>query len=425
MSAPADAKIAGAVSAQRLQERLDALAGHSEPTRDPRGVTRRVFSPEHRAARRYLEELCAAEGLAVREDPAGVLFARWEPPGCDPGLPAVATGSHIDAIPESGRYDGTVGVLGGLEAIAALRSAGAELRRPIELLDFAEEPTVFGVGCLQSRILSGFLDAEEADALVAEDGQSTLRQLRHAVGLDRPLAESVLPPGHYSNWLELHIEQGPRLEAAGLQIGVVTHISASATLRLRFLGQGGHAGAMLMAERTADAFAAAASFGSRCRELALASQSEAAVCTVGQFVPFPGATNSVPSEVQLSVDVRDRETASRDALLEQLVGAAEEEAERFGARVEVAVLHQDPAAHASPEAVAAVTASAQALGLSFCELGSYAYHDTTFMSLVCPAAMIFVPSRDGISHRPDELTESADLAAGVAVLALALARLAA
>ncbi len=285
------------IDSDRIGAELDTLAGFSDAPAP--AVTRVVFSEQGRRAREYVKGLCAAAGLDVREDAVGNTFARWR--GAQPELPAVGTGSHIDAIPHAGRYDGTVGVLGGLEAIRALQQAGARPRRSIELLIFsAEEPTRFGIGCFGSRMLAGLLDGS---ALRDKEGRS-LEEWRTAAGFGGDLASVPLPAGYYSAFLELHIEQGPLLERAGIPLGVVTAIPAPASLRMWIEGEGGHAGALLMPDRR-DAFCAAA-------EIVLAVESAArstgvvdTVGTVGVCDVFPGAVNSVPSRVRLEVDVRD------------------------------------------------------------------------------------------------------------------------
>src|SRR5205823_14139772 len=174
---------------------------------EPPAVTRVLFTNADLRARTYLKQLCADSGLVVREDPVGNLFARWV--GTDPKLPAVGAGSHIDAIPHSGRSDGTVGVLGGLEAIRALQSCRFRPRRSIELLMFtSEEPTRFGIGCVGSRGLVGSLGPDALARLTDGEGQ-TLDELRRRAGFGGPLAAVRLPADHYVAFVELHIEQGP------------------------------------------------------------------------------------------------------------------------------------------------------------------------------------------------------------------------
>jgi N-carbamoyl-L-amino-acid hydrolase len=213
----------------------------------PPAVTRVVFTETDLRARAFLKGLCVATGLTVREDAAGNTFARWA--GSDPSLTAVATGSHVDAIPNAGAYDGTVGVLGGLEAIHQLMRDGFIPRRSIELIIFtAEEPTRFGIGCLGSRLLSGTLDDTAGSRLTDPEGRS-LDDVRTAAGFTGPLSSVRLEPGAYHAFVELHIEQGPLLEQRRLDIGAVTAIAAPASLRLTIDGVGGHAGAVLMPDR--------------------------------------------------------------------------------------------------------------------------------------------------------------------------------
>ncbi|MBV9340325.1 MAG: M20/M25/M40 family metallo-hydrolase, partial [Acidobacteria bacterium] len=192
------------IDGSRLQSEIEALALISEAK--PPAVTRIVFTPEDMRARRWVIERCTGIGPAVRQDAIGNTFARWE--GSDPAASAVGTGSHIDAIPNAGRYDGVVGVLGGLEAIRALQQARFSPQNSIELLLFtSEEPTRFGIGCLGSRLLSGTLTPEAARKLTDKDGQS-LEDVRHAQGLRGELEEVLLPADYYKAFVELHIEQG-------------------------------------------------------------------------------------------------------------------------------------------------------------------------------------------------------------------------
>jgi ureidoglycolate amidohydrolase len=288
------------VDISRLSGELDTLAGFSD-TAAP-AVTRIVFSDADIRARAWLKGLYRQAGLAIREDAVGNTFARWE--GSDPTLAAVGTGSHTDAIPHSGRYDGTVGVLGGLEAIRALQRAGLKPRRSIELLMFtSEEPTRFGIGCLGSRLLGGTLGAAAGETLRDSAGDS-LNQVRNGAGFEGPLNEVALKPDYYSAFAELHIEQGPLLERRGVPLGIVRAIAAPASLRITVHGQGGHAGAVLMPDRH-DAFLAAAEIALALEAFAKNTGAVDSVATTGICDVFPGAVNSVPSRVRLSMDIRD------------------------------------------------------------------------------------------------------------------------
>ena len=242
-----------AINQARLSSEIEALASISEA--EPPVVTRVVFGAADMRARAWMIALCEKAGLAVRQDAVGNTFARWK--GSDPDAPAVGTGSHIDAIPNAGKYDGVVGVLGGLEAIRALRESGFQPKNSIELLVFtSEEPTRFGIGCLGSRLLAGTLSPEAAQKLTDKDGQS-LDALRHSAGVQGDLQGVKLPANYYKAFLELHIEQGPLLERERIPLGIVTKIAAPASLRIIVEGSGGHAGALLMPDRR-DALCAAA-----------------------------------------------------------------------------------------------------------------------------------------------------------------------
>src|SRR5712691_6827278 len=203
-----------------------------------------VFTPTDLKARAWMATRCEEAGLAVRQDAIGNIFARWN--GADPAAPAVGTGSHIDAIPNAGKYDGVVGVLGGLEAIRTLRRSGFRPKHSIELLVFAtEEPTRFGIGCLGSRLLSGTLSADAAAKLKDRDGE-TVAEVRRRSGFNGDLQDVKLLKSYYKAFVELHIEQGPLLEKAKTSLGIVKSIAAPASLRISIEGSGGHAGGVLM-----------------------------------------------------------------------------------------------------------------------------------------------------------------------------------
>jgi N-carbamoyl-L-amino-acid hydrolase len=395
------------VDIDRLSRELETLAAFSDAPAP--AVTRVVYSEIDKHARAWLRDLCVEAGLAVREDAIGNLFARWT--GAEPELPAVASGSHIDAIPHAGRYDGTVGVLGGLEAIRSLQRAGARPRRSIELICFcAEEPTRFGIGCFGSRMLAGLLDGSE---LREKDG----RTLRDWVGDYDPVR---LKPGHYDAFVELHIEQGPLLERAAIPLGIVTAIAAPATWHIFIEGEGGHAGAVLMPDRR-DAFCAAAEVALAVERAARSTSAPDTVGTVGVCDIFPGAVNSVPSRVRLEMDVRDIDGARRDRALSEIESACAEIAARRRVAIRKQVINADPPAQCDARVIAALERAAEAL--PYQKMVSRAYHDSLFMARIAPTAMLFIPCRGGVSHRPDEYASPEAIEAGVTTLAGALAEL--
>ncbi len=371
-------------------------------------------------ARAYLKSLFAEASLIVREDPVGNTFARWT--GANPSLPPVATGSHCDAIPNAGRFDGTVGVLGGLEAIRVLQRTGFAPQRSIELIVFtSEEPTRFGIGCLGSRLLASALDPSVGETL-ASGGQS-LNQIRSSAGFSGSLAEVPLRDDAYAAFVELHIEQGPILERERVDIGVVTAIAAPASFRIFVEGEGGHAGAVLMPDRR-DAFLAAAEIALAIEQIARSSGSNDTVATTGVCELFPGAINSVPSRARLDVDVRDIEQTRRDRVLQDIARACDTIAAHRGVMVRTEPINADPPAHCAPAIVDAIEGACNARGLRHQRMISRAYHDSLFMSRIAPTGMIFIPCRDGVSHRPEEYASPEAMARGTEVLADALAALA-
>ncbi|HEV2494849.1 MAG TPA: M20 family metallo-hydrolase [Terriglobia bacterium] len=407
------------IKQEQLLRELDTLATFSDVLAP--AVTRVVFSPADFKARAYAKELFKAAGLEVREDAVGNTLARWV--GREPNLPAVGTGSHIDAIPNAGRYDGTVGVLGGLEAIRALARSGIHPRRSIELLLFtSEEPTRFGIGCLGSRLLAKTLDPATAAQLKDREGK-TLEEVRREAGFSGSLADVPLAPGYYSGFIELHIEQGPLLERAKRTLGVVTAIAAPASLRIFIEGEGGHAGGVLMPDRR-DAFLAAAEISLAVERLAQSTGAPDTVATVGVCDVFPGAINSIPSRVRLEIDVRDIDLARRDGVLSALGAVCQEVSARRKVTVRHEVINADAPAQSSPAIVDALVQSSEALGFSYLRMVSRAYHDSLFMSRIAPIAMLFIPCRGGVSHRPDEYAAPEDIARGTLVLAHALLKLA-
>lgn len=399
---------------------MDEIAHLASFTSTPApSVTRVLYTPTDQAARAYLLGLCQEAGLEVRQDPLGNLFARL--PGQEAGV--VGTGSHTDAIPYAGAYDGVVGVLGGLEALRSLKERGLQPKRSIELLMFtSEEPTRFGLGCLGSRALSGALSPQQLQALHDPAGVS-LDQARFEAGFSGDLSAVRLPEGYYSAFVELHIEQGPLLEQAQMPIGIVEAIAAPATLKLALSGNGGHAGALLMPYRQDSLLAAA--------EIALAVEQAAhstgfidSVATAGKIENHPNAVNSVPKNTALEIDVRDIDLARRDGMVQHIQTVAKTIAQRRGVDLQMQLLNADPPATSAPEVLLAIQTSCHELQIPFMPMVSRAYHDALFMARIAPTAMIFIPCREGVSHRPDEYASPEDIGLGVQVLTQTLWRLA-
>jgi ureidoglycolate amidohydrolase len=407
-----------AIDRDRMLSEIEALAAISAVP--PPVVTRIVFTDSDLRARAWMKARCAETGLAVREDAVGNTFARWD--GLDLSAPVVGTGSHIDAIPNAGKYDGVVGVLGGLEAIRALQRSGFRPQHSIELLIFtAEEPTRFGIGCLGSRLLSGTLSADAARRLADKDGVA-LDEVRHEAGFGGDLEQVKLPSGYYEAFVELHIEQGPLLERQQIPLGIVTKIAAPASLGVLIEGAGGHAGAVLMPERI-DALCAAAELILAIENAARTSGAIDTVATVGICEVFPGAVNSIPMQVRLSVDVRDTDLARRDMVVRTIETASRSIADKRRASIQSTQLNADAPADCSPAIIEVLSQSCRKHELSFMPMVSRAYHDSLFMARIAPVAMLFIPCCNGYSHRPDEYAAPEDIARGTLVLAETLAAL--
>jgi ureidoglycolate amidohydrolase len=408
------------IDQQRLLAEIETLAAISDA--EPPAVTRIVFTPTDLKAHAWLISRCKEAGLTVRQDAIGNTLARWN--GSDPAAPAVGTGSHIDAIPNAGKYDGVVGVLGGLEAIRALQRSGFRPKNSIELLVFAtEEPTRFGIGCLGSRLLSGTLSADAASKLKDRDGES-VDQVRRKAGLNGKLQDVKLAKGYYKAFVELHIEQGPLLERARISLGIVKSIAAPASLRISIEGAGGHAGGVLMPDRK-DALCAAAELILAVENAARTSGAVDTVATVGVCDVFPGAVNSIPSRVGMTLDIRDTDQARRDGAMQTIERASQNISAKRGVSIQSELLNADAPTDCAPEVRTALGDSCRGHGFPFLEMVSRAYHDSLFISRIAPTGMLFIPCRNGYSHRPDEYAAPEDIARGALVLAETLAKLSA
>jgi N-carbamoyl-L-amino-acid hydrolase len=271
-------------------------------------------------------------------------------------------------------------------------------------------------------MLSGTLTSVAAHKFRDADNQS-LDELRTAAGFSGSLEDVILPNGYYAHFVELHIEQGPLLEREGLSIGIVQSIAAPAALNISIDGEGGHAGTVLMPDRK-DAFTAAAELALAVESLTCKTGGINTVATIGKCDVFPGAVNSIPSRVRLTLDLRDTDGRRRDGVLNDVLQACAEIANRRGVKIETEQINADAPAHCSPKIVEIVSEVCRDHDISFRTMVSRAYHDSLFMSRIAPIAMIFIPCRNGYSHRPDEYSSPEQIAAGALVLAETLARLA-
>ena len=386
-----------------LMARLDALAVHTEVEGQ---LTRRYLSPAHIAAMRQVEAWMAEVGMSVRTDPLMSLFGRYE--GRRPGAPAIMIGSHLDTVVDAGRYDGNLGVLAAMAAVAELRDRGEQLEHAVEVVAFGEEEgSRFSAHILTSSALTGAVEPELLDVRDG-DGISVREALARAGGNADAHRQCVRPQGEIAAFLELHIEQGPVLEAQGKALAAVTAINGSVRSRVTVTGFAGHAGTVPMGERR-DALAAAS-------EMILAVEriggsEPGLVATVGRISALPGAQNVIPGRVSFTIDMRCPSDAVRDRAHAALVPALHEIARRRGVEVEVDTYQLNAATALDPLVIDAVSEAIAACGQEPLRLPSGAGHDAMIMARHCPSGMIFLRCKDGISHNPAEsiTVEDADL----------------
>jgi hydantoinase/carbamoylase family amidase len=401
------------IDAEQLTQDLADLAEFSAP--GP-GVTRLAWTPENLRASRWLVQRMQEEGLDATIDPAGNVIGKL---GADEDAGAILIGSHIDTVPAGGRFDGALGVLAGLAVIRVLRAERDRLRRPIWLAAFMDEEGVrFGTSFFGSRAFAG----DSLPELSSEDSSGvTLRQAIEAAGLKPERAPSAAAIADVSAYLELHIEQGPRLEEAGECLGVVTDIVGRSILSVGVKGEANHAGTT-PPERRRDALLAAADLVVRVHE-SFARFGEASV-NIGQIEVVPGAVNVVPGGATLEVEIR----AATLGLLQGGEKLLSECAKAVETRRRVTVHHErrDQVKPTSfdPDLVALLGRAAAAQGVPAMPIVSGAGHDAMVMAGHVPTAMLMVPSQAGVSHSPAEFTAPDLCARGAATLALAVSELA-
>lgn len=401
----------------RTIEELGAI-GYEEG----RGVTRPALSPADAEGRRYVIGLMEAAGLAVRIDPVGNIVGRR--PGTDDALPPVATGSHIDTVPHGGKYDGMVGVLGGIEAVRLLNEAGVRTRHPLEVIAFTgEEQGGFRRGTKGSRAMAGKLTEADLQAWRDEEGMSFWEALAAAGYHPERLAEAVRPAESLRCFVELHIEQGRVLEDTGRRLGVVTAIAGMTQYRLRIVGRADHSGGTPMALRR-DALTGAAEVILAVERLARSEAEHGTVGTVGDLRVSPGFTVIIPGAVDLWLDCRGTDDASKARVLVGIWNTLDEVCRRRGLTWERELIISEESIMMSPSVIAELRAACADVGVEPLLMPSGANHDTRHMAALAPAGMLFVPSVGGVSHAPDEFTPLEDICLGVQVLARALVRLA-
>jgi len=386
-----------------------------------RGVTRLAFDQAEIQAKEYVEELMREAGMSVRIDAFGNIIGRVE--GLDKNAPAVATGSHVDSVPEGGWYDGVVGVVGGLAAIRELQTQ-QPLTHPLELIVFsAEESSRFGYSTMGSKAMVGTANVGAWSKAKDQSGTTLVAALT-ACGIDLShLKQAVRSKEDLKAFVELHIEQGSVLERLGKRIGIVEIIAAPTRLNVVVEGVAAHSGTTPMEERQ-DALVSAAMIILAVQEIALEHSHRGTVGTVAVLKVYPNAVNVVPGKVELGVDIRGVEHESIIETLQAVKDAISDIADGQETPVSIQVLSSEKPVQLNSQVIGAIEASCQKLNLSYSKLNSRAGHDAMNMAHLVPTGMIFISCLDGISHNPDEYADPDDIMEGIAVLTETLRELA-
>lgn len=394
-------------SARRVLDRCDELARLSS-MQD--GICRVYLSDEHRAANQLVAGWMSEAGLTVSIDAVGNVCGRLG----DPSLPTLIVGSHLDTIPDAGRYDGILGVLLGIELAHSL--AGETLPFSLEVIGFGEEEGVrFGTTLMTSRALAGTWDPNWLE--LADANGVSLASAMSDFGLDPFGAENAArTQSHLLGFLEVHIEQGPVLESKNLPLALVTSIAGARRFACRVEGMAGHAGTMPMSMRQ-DALAASAEIVLAIEAIAATGRSEdSLVATVGRIEALPGGVNVVPGAATFSLDVRAVEDSVRDLAVEEIRTRAEAICARRGITLQIQQTHGASAAACHADLLSDLSAGLRESDVPEHRMASGAGHDAMAMADVCPVAMLFVRCEGGISHHPDEAVTAGDVAVAFDVL---------
>jgi allantoate deiminase len=398
------------IDSERLWRRISNLGEIGK--QEGGGVTRLSFTDEERAAKDRVASYIEEAGLSVYEDAAGNLFGRRE--GIDPDLPAVLIGSHVDSVYSGGNFDGPLGVLAGVEVLQTMEQQEIETEHPVEIVAFTDEEGVrFSFGMIGSRALAGKLTPEDLTSYKDENGVSIAEAMR-AYGLDpEKIGEAARPEDSIKAYVELHIEQGRVLENENLPVGIVMGIAGPVWLRFYLEGETGHAGATPMNLRH-DALAAAAEIMNLVEREA--AKTGTSVGTVGQLEVEPGGINIIPGKARFSLDLRDIEEGVRDRVEGRILEEAKETCRRRGVRLQIETLQRLAPTPCSDLVRSAAERACEKLGIRPHALPSGAGHDGMQLTDLCPMGMIFVRSKNGVSHNPNEWSSQQACAVGADAL---------
>ncbi|OBZ16982.1 Zn-dependent hydrolase [Bacillus sp. FJAT-26390] len=400
------------IQPDRLERQIHELGKIGQNARG--GLDRTTFTPAELKARSWLIGELQALGLEVKLDPAANIWANRQ--GSDPDLPIIAFGSHIDTVPNGGKYDGALGVLMALEVMRVLEEEGIKTRHPLALVSFsAEEPNPFGLSTFGSRAAAGKLKRADLDGVYDDKGISIVEALHHAGGDAELFEKTRREPSEFSAFLEVHIEQGKRLLAQNIPIGIVTAITGIYREEVIVHGQANHAGTTLMNDRK-DALMLASelmlAFEAVCRN----HPADEVVGTIGRIANYPNAANIIPEKVTFNLEARGKSSGEIQQVISHWDGLAEDIVRRRGGKMERRIVLDQAPAKMDQTIIEVCKEQSDALAYENLYLGSMAGHDAVHMSSLTRAGMLFVPSVDGKSHCPEEESLMGDIEKAANVL---------
>jgi hydantoinase/carbamoylase family amidase len=395
----------------RLEKTLKEINGICS---SDKGVTRLAYTAIERNTVEAFANLCRQEGMTIRTDFCGNLIARRA--GRNPMLPAVASGSHLDTVIHGGQFDGAVGIAAALEVVRSFNEKGIETEHPIEIICFAcEESARFGVSTIGSKAMAGELKKKSVGTLKDNQGV-TFQEAFSDCSLDfDKVDQCARTKDDLKAFIEVHIEQGPVLEAHQTQIGIVYAIAAPTRFQVHIQGKASHSGATPMNLRK-DALLGAAEIAIDLELAAKAESANGTVATIGVFDVQPGAMNVIPDYVDMKIDIRGTSAESKAMVIDQLYAAFERVQKTRGLTIEWALLSEDQPIQLDPDMIRSLALSCDRMGITYGIMPSGAGHDSMNMAKLCPTGLIFVPSKDGLSHHPDEFTPIEAIGIGAMLL---------
>ncbi len=399
------------VQKRRIEKDFDNISNFGKLSNG--GVTRLAFSKEDIESRNYLHKTMEEIGLEVRIDAFGNMRGRRE--GLEELAP-VAIGSHLDTVPEGGHYDGVVGVIAALEVIRVLNDKDIRTKRPIEVINLsAEESSRFGGATLGSKVLSGKISLAGLNKYVDREGLSLYEALKDNGFKPDEIESAVLNKGDIYSFIEMHIEQGPVLETENISVGIVTSIAAPTRFRVNFKGVADHSGNTPMSIRK-DALTAASELVLGVERIARDEAGPATVGTVGYLYVKPGAMNVIPGGVELGIDIRDISSDDKKMAVKKVIDLIVEIKKNRPVEIEYEILTDDEPVQLSNKVIQILEQTAEEIGLSYKVMHSGAGHDAMHMADIANTGMIFIPSKNGISHNIEEFTEMDDVCKGAELL---------